>query len=122
MLSFWSKGHPAALDVTVVHPLQEKLISGGSTKSYFAAKQAEEKKVAKYSQACSKAKVTLLPLAVEFFGGWGPTAQKFFRKLATAIGNRSERKPNVIIPEIYQKLSSVLVKANAAALALRCDW
>ena len=122
LLPRYYRGRPAALDITVVHPLQPRLTPSASRTAGAALVFAENKKKVKYEEVCRAARVHFIPLAVEFFGGWGAPAAEFLSRLAGSLTRLGEPDPAPILQRIYQRLSSLMVKHNAAAVFARCGW
>ena len=88
----------AALDVTVVHPLQSALVSSASTVPLHSCIVKEAAKCLKYIPLCELESMDFVPLAFEFFGSWGPAANGFFNKLTTAISRRfSQPRSSVML-------------------------
>ena len=61
-------GKDAALDVTVVNPLQAALVSQAADTPGHALKVAHKRKLDKSWQACNQQGIVFLPLAVESLG------------------------------------------------------
>ena len=69
----WSTADPAAIDVTVTHPLAPSLgLNIRSAKSVAAAK--EKQKVAKYAHLIRDKRLNFIPAAFTTFGALGPEA------------------------------------------------
>ena len=66
--------------------------------------------------ASSKA---LLSSPVEAFGGWSDGAIKVLRRLGAALAGRSGRQEGEVIGHLFQRLSVLLQKGNAALLCNR---
>jgi ubiquitin carboxyl-terminal hydrolase 44/49 len=115
----WENGRSLALDITVVHPQQPALLAHSSKKPAHAAKHAEGKKIAKYSESCSKNVVHFVPVAAEFFGGWSEPAVRFIRKLATRLSVKWDLSLAETKKIMFQNLSVTMTKQNAKAVAIR---
>ena|SRR5689334_10279241 len=112
-------GSPLALDITVIHPLQESLLSKSSTESGQGCAFGESKKHAKYDFLCQQESIDFIPLVVEFFGSWGKEANLFFSKLAKAIAGRTGSLSIDVALQIQRQLCVCLIRCNAKAVAKR---
>uniref|UniRef100_A0A1X7VSP7 Uncharacterized protein n=1 Tax=Amphimedon queenslandica TaxID=400682 RepID=A0A1X7VSP7_AMPQE len=61
----WSLGCPAALDVTVVSPVQQQTLSQAASEHRYALLVAEERKNVVHLEGCRKIGVIFQPVAVE---------------------------------------------------------
>ena len=75
----WSLGRPAALDVTVVSPLQQQTLSQAASESGYALLVAEARKNVVHLEECRRIGVIFQPLAVESLGGWSKAAVPVLR-------------------------------------------
>ena len=66
----WSRGQDAALDVTVINPLQEATVVGAAATAGHALTVAYERKVRAVGEACHREGIAFIPLAAESLGGW----------------------------------------------------
>jgi len=114
-----SSGVPLALDITVVHPLQEALLAKSSTESGQGCALGESKKHSKYDLLCEQDGIDFIPLVVEYFGTWGKEANAFFSKLAKAIAGRTGGLIPDVALQMQRQLSVCLVRCNAKAVAKR---
>ena len=71
------------------------------------------------AQQCAAAGLSLVPMVAETLGGWGPTAQNFFRKLAKATAERQGLDPSVASSQLYESMGIRLQRANARAVLSR---
>ena len=60
-------GGPAAIDVTVISPVQQQLTVG---REVHASTVGEDRKCHIHDNACHEAGITFIPLVAESFGGW----------------------------------------------------
>ena len=70
LLPHWVGGKDAALDVTVVNPLQVATVVGASTEAGHALTHAFNRKMRGSAEACHRQAVAFMPLVVESYGGW----------------------------------------------------
>ena len=95
----WAGGMDAALDITVVNPLQSALVDGAAVTPGHALDYRFRTKVAGAAEDCRKEGIKFLPIVMETLGGWHRDAEKQVRKLAAAAAAkarywaRKKRKP-----------------------------
>ena len=109
-------GKDAALDVTVVNPLQAALVSQAADTPGHALKVAHKRKLDKSWQACNQQGIVFLPLAVESLGAWHKSAILEIKKLGTALARHTGEEEITTTRHLFQQLSIALVKGNAALM------
>ena len=67
----WSRGCPAALDVTVISSMQPLTLAGAAASPGYALQVAEDHKMVAHFEACRAVGVDFVPVAVESLGGGG---------------------------------------------------
>jgi hypothetical protein len=108
-----------ALDVTVIYPLQDSILPKSSVASLQGCSLGEAVKHAKYEKFCAEDNISLIPLAVEFFGCWGNEASLFFKHLAKHVACRFNNSVSDTLLQLYRQLSVCLVRYNAIAVLKR---
>ena len=93
----WERGQPAALDVTVISPLQQLTLARASSEAGYALQVAEERKKATHAEACRSSGVIFHPLAMETLGGWSQemldTVNRISRLQAQRLNRSRGRLP-----------------------------
>jgi hypothetical protein len=116
----WTLGQPAAIDLTVVHPLNPEYISNGaSTATEECLEAAEERKNAVNGQKCKELGWQCVPMAVTVYGVWGPEARITIKRVASRIAVREQRHCGEVLTAIYQQLGIVLARCTARAILAR---
>ena len=100
----------AALDFTVVNPLQE----GGS-----AVEHAHKGKCRKYEERCAAEGITFLPLAVDTLGGWHSADLETINGLGRQVARNVGREGQEMVGHLRQRLSVLMVRDNVAMLCAR---
>ena len=77
----------AALDVTIMSPLQASIFSDAARTHGFALTLADYK-IGHYSQKCSHRGIHFIPLVLKFFGGLSETTRKTLKRIAHLSDNR----------------------------------
>ena len=113
----WNRGRPAALDLTVISPLQRATLREAATAAGHALAIAKRRKLSHHLTECQRHGIDFLPLAVESLGGWEADAEKQIDEIARfqtiRASNPHARR------HLWQRLGIVLQKGNAALLARR---
>ena len=120
-LPVWKCGRPAALDITVISPLQQLTLTKAATIQGSALSVAEERKRAAHADACAAAGISFSPMAVETIGGWGEEATETIRCIGRLQGLRLGLDPLETISHLFQRLSVSLWRGNAAMWAARAS-
>jgi hypothetical protein len=114
-------GKYMAYDVAVTDPTQKAFVNYSSSISGYGAFTYAQKKVEKYSEALAQDdSVELTPLIAETYGGWNKEAHSFFSMLSSWLSPRvSYKSKDIILKDIYQRLSVILQRGNARMLLAR---
>ena len=112
-LPFWSGGRPAAMDVTVISPLQKSTITASFSSQGAALMVAETRKNAAHLSNCRSAGVSFLPLAVKTLGCWSRDAVSTIRSIGHLQALRLGLDPGETISHLFQRLSVALWRGNA---------
>ena len=109
----WCGGRPAALDFTVISPLQHLTLAGAASVRGHALQVAEDRKRAAHHANCGAAGVVFLPITVEALGGWIEGAVFHISKIGRLMGQRLGLPPNETTKHLFQRLAICLWKGNA---------
>ena len=109
-------GKDAALDVTVINPLQTATVAQAAETPGHALHVAHKRKMDKSWQPCQDQGIVFLPLAVESLGAWHKSAICEVKKLGSSLARHTGEEESVTIRHLFQQLSIALVKGNAALL------
>ena len=113
------KGRGAALDITVVTPIQDKLTERAAGTPGAAAEQAHTKKLNTYYERCRQEGIEFLPMAVETWGGWHPKARDIIKTLSTQMARQTGGDEQVIIRHTRERLGILLQRGNVSLLTSR---
>ena len=86
LVPHWSGGLDAAMDVTVVMPLQQATLTGAATTPGFALDYAHGNKVRGAEEECQAQGIAFLPMVAESLGGWHSVAEREVKKAGSSIG------------------------------------
>ena len=109
----WERGQPAALDVTVISPLQQLTLARASSEAGYALQVAEERKKATHAEACRSAGVIFHPLAMETLGGWSQEMLVTVNRISRLQAQRLNRSRGDSFRHLAQRLSVTLWRGNA---------
>jgi hypothetical protein len=115
----WAGGRDAALDVTVINPLQQDTIVGAAATPGHALQVAHKRKMTGAAEACARQGIAFVPLAFESLGGMHAVTVAEAQKLGAALARHTGQEEGVAIHQLYCRLSILLQKGNAAILANR---
>ena len=101
----WAGGRDAAIDVTVVNPLQGATLAQAATTPGYALTFAFDRKVRGAAEDCRRQGIAFLPLAVESFGGWHSAAVGEVGKLAAALARQTGQEEGEAVRHLWGRLS-----------------
>ena len=107
------------MDVTVINPMRADIMDKEADTPGFALGHAYDRKMRQAGDACEREGIVFVPLVAETFGGWGPGAITHIRRLGRALAARGGRDEGEVISHLFQKLSVLLQRDNAALLCNR---
>ena len=109
----------AALDVTVVNPLQLALVDRAATTAGHALDYARRRKLNQSYEACRQEGIAFIPLPVETLGAWHPQAVDTIKRIASAAAKETHKDIAESTKHFFQRLSVLLVKDNSALFLSR---
>ena len=115
LLPHWSRGCPAALDVSVISPLQQPTLAGAASSPGHALRVGVRRKISSNLPACRSAGVDFLPIFVETLGGGCPDAIATICSIGQALGQRlNSTDPADSTKHLFGRLAVALWRGNAA--------
>ena len=119
LIPSWTGGKDTAIDITVVNPLQVTLLDRAADTPGHALTHRYNEKMAKHGTACSGAGLAFIPMPVETLGGWHDQSVLQVKKIGSALARHTGQEDSVTINHLFQRLSVLLAKGNAALLLNR---
>ena len=119
LLPHWAGGRDAALDVTIVHPLQDATMPQAATTPGYALSFAYDRKLRGAEEDCRRQGIAFIPMVAESFGGWHTSAEQEVKKLASALARHTGQEEGEAISHLWGRLGVLLQRGNAAILANR---
>ena len=101
LLPNWAQGRDAALDVTVVTPLQQETLAQAATTPGHALTFAYERKIRGAEEACRRQGIAFIPLAAESFGGWHGAGEREVRKLGAALARHTGQDESEAVHHLW---------------------
>ena len=115
----WAQGRDAALDITVIHPLQRETVTAASTTPGHALTHAYNRKIRGAYEECKTVGIEFIPIVFESLGGVHTVAEREVRKLASAMASRAGQEEEEASRHSFNRLSILLMKSNSAILSNR---
>ena len=112
LLPFWANGKDAALDVSVVNPLQQQLVGQVAREGEKGVQHAFNIKVGKYSERCEAEGIVFIPLVVDTFGGWHKDSLEVITKLGRQVSRQTGKEEDEIVRQLRQRMAILLVRDN----------
>ena len=119
LLPYWNGGKDAALDVTVVNPLQRATLPQAAINPGHALQFAFERKINGAAEDCRREGIDFVPLAVESFGGWHQVATREVEKMGRALARHTGEEEGEAVRHLWGRLGILLQRGNAAILGNR---
>ena len=123
LLPYWNGGKDAALDVTVVNPLQRATLPQAAIKPGHALQFAFERKINGAAEDCRREGIDFVPLGVESFGGWHQVATREVEKMERALARHTGQEEGEAVLHLWGRLGVLLQRGNAAMpkVSKRCQ-
>ena len=115
----WVQGRDAALDVTVVSPMQQALVERAAEEPGHALSHAYQRKMRQSYDDYNREDIFFAPLPVETLGGWHSQAVEHITRLAWQLARHTGREDNEVIRHLFQRLGILLMKGNSALILSR---
>ena len=110
----WSPFERTFYDVRVMHPNCPSYITKPMSKLYD---MHEKEKIKKYnSRVITVERGTFTPLVYTTFGGWGPQARRYHKRLAEMISKRKNEEYHYVINHIRLKVRFALLRSVLIAI------
>jgi hypothetical protein len=119
LIPHWTGGRDTALDLTVINPLQERLVRQAAITPGHALTTAYNRKMDQSGEACRREGMIFVPMPMETLGGWHEQTVLQVKKLASAQARQTGEEQSEATRHLYQKLAVLLAKGNAALLLNR---
>ena len=88
--------------------------SKAATHPHYACDFRYGEKMTKHGEPCRLAGMVFVPLVVETLGGWEEQGEKQIRRMGAALARQTGQDEAVKTRHLFQRLSILLTKGNAA--------
>ena len=119
-IPFWHKGKDAAIDFTVVNPLQAALVTKVAAEGKAGVLKAHNDKIRKYFTRCEAEGIAFLPIAVDTFGGFHEEGLATLSKLGQQLARGVGKEEAEVVWHLRQRVGVLLIRDNVAMLTSRC--
>ena len=119
LLPGWAGGRDAALDVTVVHPLQDATRARAAAEPGYALSYAYNNKMRVTADLCDQQGIAFIPVVAESMGGWHRVALEQLKKLGSALARHTGQEEGETVSHLMTRASVLLQKGLSALLLNR---
>ena len=112
LLPHWEKGKDAALDISIVNPLQQALVEQVARDGNCGVQHSFNTKVRKYSERCEAEGLAFVPIIVDTFGGWHKDSLDALNKLGRQVGRQTGKEEEETVRQLRQRVAILLVRDN----------
>ena len=119
LVPHWTGGKDAAMDVTIVTPIQGATLPGAANTAGHALDHAYTRKVNGAEEECRQQGIAFLPLVAESFGGWHSGAVREVKKLGAALARHTGQDEAEAVSHLWGRLGILLQRGNAAIIGNR---
>ena len=113
-LPTWTRGQPAALDITVISSLQQLTLREAASVAGHALSAGEARKIAAHVPSCRASGVSFIPIIFEALGGLSELAVATLSNIGRLLGQRTGVPPSETTRHLFQRCAISLWKGNAA--------
>jgi hypothetical protein len=115
------EGRETCLDVSVVHPCTPSTVVHAAQERGYAASSMEASKLALYSERCAANNLLFLPIVLESYGGFGPSAVISLCRLARLRAQFTGEEYSSCKKWLFQSMAIASQRAIALSLQDRSD-
>ena len=108
----WSGGKSVCWDFTCRDTLCQSHVAGTSKEAGKAAKEAETSKLNLYQELSLN--YTVIPVATETMGSWGPMGLKFVKEIGTRIQDQTGEPRSTHY--LFQVISMAIQRGNVSSI------
>ena len=109
----WSRDRPAALDITIISPLQHATLQGAALTQGHTLLVEEARKFSSQGTPCHSAGITFIPVTFEALGGLSSLATYTVAGIGQLLGQHLGLSPQESTRHLFQRLSISLWRGNA---------
>ena len=114
LLPFWVNGKDAALDISIVNPMQQALLHQVARDGDSGVQHSFNTKVRKYSARCEAEGLVFVPVIVDTFGGWHRDSLEAITRLGRQVARQTGKEEDETVRQLRQRVAILLVRDNVA--------
>ena len=119
LISNYMGGLHAALDVSVINPLQAQTMQRAAAEPGYALQLRHQQKINKYADKCLAEGIKFCPVVCETSGAWHPEGAALLRRLGVSLARATGGEEGEVVHHLFSRLSVLLMKSNASLLLNR---
>ena len=112
LLPYWTNGKDAALDISIVNPLQQALVGQVAREGDSGVQHSFNLKVRKYSERCEAEGFVFIPIILDTFGGWHKESLDALKKLGRQVARQTGKEEEETVRQLRQRVAILLVRDN----------
>ena len=117
LLPTWRRGRPAALDVTIISPLQQETLHAAASTPGHALQVGVQRKLTAHLLACRSTGVEFIPIVSETLGGLAEDTIATIRSIGKAMAQRvNPQDSSTCRKHLFHRVAIALWRGNA------CLW
>ena len=109
----------AALDISIINPLQAATVNRASVEPGYALSYRHEQKLSKYGDRCLTEGIKFCPVICETTGAWHREAEQTLKRLGQALARATGGDEKEVVSHMFGRLSVLLQRDNAMLLLNR---
>ena len=114
LLPFWANGKDAALDISIVNPMQQALVGQVAREGDSGVQHTFNVKVRKYSERCEAEGFIFVPMIVDTYGGWHKESLEVLTKLGRQVARQTGKEEENTVRQLRQRVAILLIRDNVA--------
>ena len=119
LISNYIGGLHAALDVSVINPMQAQTISKAAEEPGHALHVRHTQKLKKYGDKCLAEGIKFCPVVCATMGAWHPEAASLLKRLGCSLARATGGEEGEVVRHFFSRLSVLLMRSNASLLLHR---
>ena len=119
MIGNFYGGLHAALDISVINPLQAATVQRAAVEPGYALRYRHDQKLSKYGDRCLAEGIQFCPVVCETTGSWHGEAEQTLRRLGQALARATGGDEKEVVSHMFGRLSVLLQRDNSMLLLNR---
>ena len=116
MIGNFCRGLQAALDISVINPLQAAMVHSAAVEPGYALRYRHKQKLSKYRDRCMAEGIQFCPVICETTGSWHGQAEQTLRRIGQALTRATGGDEKEVVSHMFGRLSVLLQRDNSMLL------